>query len=52
MSFVNVYEFVCAAFPFGVEGGMWDLIVLLPDHYLSIYFTVGKSYAAETIIFL
>ena len=24
-------------FPFGFEGGMWDLIVLIPDHCLSIY---------------
>ena len=23
---------------FGFEGGMWDLIVLIPDHCLSIYF--------------
>ena len=38
--FVNVYEFVCmcASFPFGFEGGMWDLIVFIPDHCLSIYF--------------
>ena len=33
--FVNVYKFVCASFPFGFEGGMWDLI---PDHCLSIFF--------------
>ena len=28
MSFVNVYQFVCvcASFPFGFEGGMWDRI--------------------------
>ena len=38
--FMNVYEIcVCASFPFGFEGGMWDLIVLIPDHCLSIYFT-------------
>ena len=32
---------VCASFPFGFEGGMWDLnlIVLVPDHGISIYFT-------------
>ena len=23
--------------PFGFEGGMWDLIVLIPDQCLSIY---------------
>ena len=31
--------FVCASFPFGFEGGTWDLIVLIPDQCLSIYFT-------------
>ena len=25
-------------FPFGFEGRMWDLIVSVPDHYLSFYF--------------
>ena len=25
-------------FPFGIEDGMWDVIVLIPDHCLSIYF--------------
>ena len=29
---------VCPSFPFGIEGGMWDAIVLIPDHCLSIYF--------------
>ena len=29
---------VCASFPFGYEGGMWDVIVLVPDHCLSVYF--------------
>ena len=28
---------VCAAFPFGFEGWIWDLIVLVPDHCLSFY---------------
>ena len=31
VAFVNVYHIVsvcmCASFPFGFEGGMWDLIV-------------------------
>ena len=26
-------------FPFGFEGGMQDLIVVIPDHFLSIYYT-------------
>ena len=30
--------FVCLSFPFGFEDGMWDLIILIPDHSLSIYF--------------
>ena len=32
-------NFVCALFlPFGIEVGIWDVIVLIPDHRLSIYF--------------
>ena len=34
---------VCASFPFGFEGDMWDLIVLIPDHCLSIYSSDGSS---------
>ena len=30
---------VCTSFHFDFEGGMWDLIVLVPDHCLSFYFT-------------
>ena len=26
------------SFPFGIEGGMWDVIVLISDHCLYIYF--------------
>ena len=26
-----------ASFPFGFEGGLWDLIVLVPGHCLSFY---------------
>ena len=29
---------VYLSFPFGFEGGMWGLIVLIPDHCLSTYF--------------
>ena len=32
MSFENVYQF--AFFPFGLESGVWDLIVIVPDHCL------------------
>ena len=28
--FVNVCQFVCVSFPFGFEGEIWDLIVLVP----------------------
>ena len=31
---------VCPSFPFGIEGRMSDVIVLIPDHCLSIYFTL------------
>ena len=44
VSFVNVYQFVCASFPFGIEYGMWDLTVLIPDHCLSVYFVIVKMY--------
>ena len=33
----SVYVF--SYFPFGFEDRMWDLIVLVPDHCLSFYFT-------------
>ena len=29
---------MCPSFPFGIKGWMWDVIVLHPDHCLSIYF--------------
>ena len=54
--FVNVIKFcVCHSFPFGILGGMWDMIVLIPDHCLSIYFNfpilcnnnIPSSYATE-----
>ena len=44
-SFSNVRVFrerlvkvcMCTSFPFDFEGGIWDLIILISDHYLSIY---------------
>ena len=30
---------VCPSFPFGIEVGMWDVIVLISDHCLSIAFS-------------
>ena len=45
VSFVNAYQFVCVSFfLFVFEGGVWDLIVLIPDHRLSIYFPVAVSH--------
>ena len=39
MSFVNSYQFVCVLlFFFCFQGGMWDLIVLVPDHCLFLLF--------------
>ena len=34
--------FVFSYFPFGFEGRMWHLIVPVPDHCLSVYFTHSK----------
>ena len=36
--------YVFSYFPFGFEGRIWDLIVSIPDHCLSFYF----SFSAET----
>ena len=46
MSFVTVYEYVCVSFPFGFEGGMWELIVPVPDHCLSNFTLVLVSVSA------
>ena len=36
VSCVNVFNLcVCASLPFGFDGGMWDLFVLVPNHLLS-----------------
>ena len=32
------------AFPFGFECGTWDLIILTPDHCLSIYYVFSVVY--------
>ena len=48
MYFVNVYQFLCVLFfPFGFQGGLWDLIALIPGNCLSINLglsTVYQSY--------
>ena len=38
LSWALVKFYVCPSFHFGVEGGMWDAIVLIPDRCLFIYF--------------
>ena len=44
MSFMNVLS-ICAivSFPFGFKDGMQDLIVLIPDQCLSIYFFLTQQ---------
>ena len=49
VSFVNVYYFVCDSFPFGFEFGMWDFVMLIPNHCLSIYFSL---FLDSTFIFI
>ena len=51
---MNVYQFVCMFFSLLVfYGGMWDLIVLIPDHCLSIYFQYLLSkHILDTITFV
>ena len=37
MSFVSVCQFLCVLLSTsGLEAGMWDLNVLIPDHCLSV----------------
>ena len=41
VSFVDVLSVsVCSSFPFDFEGGMWDLIVLIPNHCICSYFAL------------
>ena len=39
--FTNAYQFLRVSFfpPFGLQSGMWNCIILIPDHWLSIYLT-------------
>ena len=36
----SIIFYGCASLPFGFEGGMWDLIVLNPDH--CFFYLFGK----------
>ena len=41
VSFVGFVKFcVCPSFPLSIEGRMWDVILVIPDHCLSNYFMV------------
>ena len=35
--------YVFSYFPFGFEGGIWDLIVSVSDHCLSFYFAIQSK---------
>ena len=39
VSFVGVCQIlcVCPSFPFGIEGRMWVVIVLIPDHCVFLF---------------
>ena len=54
MSWAGFVSFKCDSFPFGFEGGAWDLIVLTPDHRLPfnclIIITIIISLAYDLII--
>ena len=38
---LSIYVF--SSFPFGFEGRIWNLIVLVPGHFLSFYFEEGYT---------
>ena len=38
-AFVYVFNCVCDSFPLDFKAGMWNLIVLVPDHCHSFYFS-------------
>ena len=43
--------YVFSYFPFGFEGRIWDLIVSVPDHCLSFYFTFQYLDGSTTVKF-
>ena len=47
MNFINL----CSSFPFSFDGGLWNLIVLIPDHSLSIYFSCLSDLASSPCTF-
>ena len=34
---------MCTSFPFGFQDGMWNFVVLVPDHCPSIFFAGPRS---------
>ena len=54
MSFCIVSMCVCASFPFGFEGGMWNLIVLVLGHCLcfcTFLFYIDNSNKTPSIMY-
>ena len=49
MSFVGVGQILCVSFfsPFDIEGGVWDVILLIPNYCLSIYFSEETTLNAD-----
>ena len=39
---------MCPSFPFGFEGEIWDKVVSIPDHCLSINFKSVNWYDKQT----
>ena len=37
LSLLALVKFCVCPFPFGMEGGMWDVFVLILDHCHSVY---------------
>ena len=35
--FINAHQFVFVCFPIGFEDGIWNIIVLVPNHCRSFY---------------
>ena len=44
---LSIYVF--SYFPFGFEGRIWDLIVSVPDHCLSFYFSFDLQYIDSSL---
>ena len=42
--------YVFSYFPFGFEGKIWDLIVSVPDHCLSFYFSCLMQIHCQSMI--